>query len=151
MSRIGLEPSGVSIEFNKGLQNEPRRSGALSGAEEAISGDFDCDSQQVIGVVQGGSAGHCRHGQCLTGPEVEHGAYCGNRNGAGQSRNRLQVISGIHGRFASLVFSGLGMVVFGDVYYLIVLDGQRQRRTATRSHFGRVSRKTNTCRSGVPC
>ena len=48
MSRIGLEPSGVSTESDEGLQDEPRRGGALSGAEKAISGDFDPKLQRVI-------------------------------------------------------------------------------------------------------
>jgi hypothetical protein len=48
MSRIGLEPSGVSTEFDERLQNEPCGGGALSGAEKPIFEHFSPELQQVI-------------------------------------------------------------------------------------------------------
>ncbi len=48
MGPVGLEPNGVIGKCDKGLQNEPNRGGALSGAESDVSDDFDADLRKVI-------------------------------------------------------------------------------------------------------
>jgi hypothetical protein len=47
---VGQEPNGVSNESDKGLRNSPNRGGALSGAENGVSGDIDPDLRKVIDV-----------------------------------------------------------------------------------------------------
>jgi hypothetical protein len=51
MDRTGLEPNGVSNKFDKELQNEPCKGGALSGAEKAVFRDFDADLKQRIAAA----------------------------------------------------------------------------------------------------